>query len=94
MKILLFVLLLIQTVGTLFYIHKEKKKFQVYPDVIKKDLYRSVRTSTILSTTAAALCFVCLSLLKSDLFFVFVFLCFFLNLSSVFLLVENEKEIV
>lgn len=77
---------------SLLAVNKKKKHFQIYPDSIKKDFYKSVRMMTILNVIASVLILVSCLFLYTNLFYVFLFLSAFLSIGALYALYDEFDE--
>jgi len=80
------------TIFSLLAVNKKKKHFQIYPDSIKKDFYKSVRTMTIMNVIGAVFILTSCLFLNTHLFFVFLFLSAFLSIGALYALYDEFDE--
>lgn len=83
MKMILFVVSTLITVYSLMLINKTKKHFQIFPDNLKKEYYKSLKSMTLLSFTSVIFVVTSFICLASSNFFILSGVSIFLSLCSI-----------
>jgi UDP-N-acetylmuramyl pentapeptide phosphotransferase/UDP-N-acetylglucosamine-1-phosphate transferase len=79
----------ILAVVALIRLAKKKTHFQIFPDSIKKEYFKEVRTMTILNILAVLLIFVAFAVIQKSYFFIIIIASMFLSINSLIQLYED-----
>lgn len=92
-KFILLGLCSLATIFTLLTISRKKKKFQIFPDQIKKDFYKMVRNMSIASIVSAFLITGACFIFDSNLMYILLVVSLFLSVSSLYSLYDEFNEL-
>lgn len=82
----------IMTVVALVKLGKQKAHFQIYPDSIKKDYFKEVRTMTVLNILSVLLIFLSFFTFETNFFFIIILTSMFLTINTLIQLSEDFGE--
>ncbi|PLS19664.1 hypothetical protein CVD28_04405 [Bacillus sp. M6-12] len=83
----------VSAVVALVRLGKKKTHFQIFPDSIKKEYFKEVRTMTILNILAVVLIFVAFLFIHSNFFFIIIIASMFLSINSLIQLYEDFGDL-
>lgn len=91
-QVILFFIALGFAVYSLIQMAKQKKHYQIFPDSIKKDLYRGSRMITIINIVSVVFILIAIAIHHSSFYYVPIFVSLLMSMSAIKAQIDQKKE--